>query len=786
MVIALLDERELVGKLLGRLTAACATRPSWSWEVVLVVEGTDGTREIAEAWAGADPRFRVVYRERPTGLGDAFRLGFAATRQEADWVVTLDGDLNHQPEQIPVLIERALEDDLEVVVGSRRVRGASVVGIPLWKRVLSGTFNRAIGPAMGFSVLDATSGFRAYRRAVLARLKSSSPGFAFLPELLLDAERQGSRIGEVPIEFVYRKAGTSKMRITAAAASYLGLVWKGWLRALEPTAVRWALLVLALGAALRVALALPVYRYPAEADALLGAMTAQDVLAGQWPAFMTPTRLGAVGGYVLSLLFLVLGDGRWVVHLAPALVSIVAMVLWGATCTELLGREVGRRALPLVAAGTPALLFWTSMGNAYPEVIALCALVLWAGARIATRGWSHGRALAFGLAAGLGLWQSLQTLTCSGPALVWALWSARATVRRGRLLIMAAGFAVGVLPLAPLWLGWIPQPANYSLAPVTSPAAAVDNGVRVLVTQLPAALTAIDSAGLSPAPRWLRGLQVMVLWAVGAGVVVAGWVALRDPKARRPVVLGVLIVAAVVGVNTVSAAGSMRGMTVRYVLPAILALPFLLGPALATRNGRWLGIGLGAGLLALGLGTLELPGTPRRAQWAADLVVEDDLAATVDGRAAVVLGDYWTVYPLNWLLGGRVTALPWSAQDDARRLESRLPDDERLSVLVVGSTEAAAAWRVSRAGFEVPMDAGEDGVVGPVVTDLPTHEVIRRLRDPQAAGLWEPLFADGFESGSHAAWSPQVPDRERGGDGAFADPNADPESRIPDVGPAAP
>jgi hypothetical protein len=353
----------------------------------------------------------------------------------------------------------------------------------------------------------------------------------------------------------------------------------------------------------------------------------------------------------------------------------------------------------------------------------------------------------------VGLWQSIQTLTCSAPALIWLLWSARGGLQRRHALATLAGFGAGVTPLLPLWLGWIPQSSNYSLAPVRSLGALIDNGAHVLRAQLPAALTAIDSVELTSVAPWLRFIQVVVVCSVALGV---GWgvvAALRDRRGHKPVVLGALIVAAVVVANAASAAGSMRGMTVRFVLPAVLALPLLLGPALAARKGRWLGLGLGAGLLVLDLCTLELPGSARRAQWAADLVRQDALAAEVDGRADIVLGQYWTVYPLNWLLRGRVIALPWSAQDDARRLESRLPDDVELSVLVVESTEAAAAWRVRRAGFEVPRDPVPDGIVGPVAAGLPTHEVILRLRDPVAAGLLVPLFADGFETGTDAAWT---------------------------------
>lgn len=224
VVIAAYDEAGNVVPLTRRLHAALASIPSCSWEIVYVVEGTDGTREALESLADEVPGLRVFHRERPSGLGAAFRRGFAEVSPEADYVVTMDADLNHQPEELPRLVEAAVRRDLDILVGSRFVRGGRIEGTPAWKRVLSGTMNVVMRWLWGLPVRDKTSGYRIYRAALLRRLEYRIDDFAFLPELLILAHRLGKSLGEEPIRFVYRVRGTSKMAITRTIRSYVTLL----------------------------------------------------------------------------------------------------------------------------------------------------------------------------------------------------------------------------------------------------------------------------------------------------------------------------------------------------------------------------------------------------------------------------------------------------------------------------------------------------------------------------------------------------------------------------------
>lgn len=224
VVIAAYDEEENVGSLTRRLHQALAPLSGGSLEILYVVEGTDRTREILEGLAAEIPGLRILYQEKPSGIGAAFRRGFAAISPETEWVVTLDADLNHQPEEIPRLLEAARHQGSGVLIGSRFLDGSSVEGTPLWKRSLSGTMNHLMRLLYGLRVADKTSGFRVYRAEVLRRIRFENDAFAFLPEILILAHRAGFPLSEEPIHFIYRKEGQSKMGIWPTTLSYLRLL----------------------------------------------------------------------------------------------------------------------------------------------------------------------------------------------------------------------------------------------------------------------------------------------------------------------------------------------------------------------------------------------------------------------------------------------------------------------------------------------------------------------------------------------------------------------------------
>lgn len=223
VVIAAYDEAGNIGPLTERLVQTLDSLPEPAWKLIYVVEGTDGTVDIAREFARQRSEIEVLYGAEPSGLGRAFRRGFDAVPGDTDFVVTMDADLNHQPEEIPRLLASLRESNADIVVGSRRLEESSEHGTPAWKRALSRTGNRCIHILLGIRIADLSSGFRIYRAEALRQIDFKSRGFAFLPEILIIAASRGLKIVEAPICFTFRSCGESKLRFGQTGIGYLRL-----------------------------------------------------------------------------------------------------------------------------------------------------------------------------------------------------------------------------------------------------------------------------------------------------------------------------------------------------------------------------------------------------------------------------------------------------------------------------------------------------------------------------------------------------------------------------------
>ena len=183
---------------------------------VLVVDDSspDGTAAVAEKVAGELGGMTVLTRMGRTGLGSAYRAGFAhGLEQGYEVLVEMDSDLSHAPEALPALVA-PIADGADLVVGSRYVPGGSIPNWAWHRRLLSRWGNRYAAVMLGLDVTDATSGFRAYRASVLRGLaldRIRAEGYAFQIEMVYRVARRGGRVVEVPIAFVDRERGTSKM-----------------------------------------------------------------------------------------------------------------------------------------------------------------------------------------------------------------------------------------------------------------------------------------------------------------------------------------------------------------------------------------------------------------------------------------------------------------------------------------------------------------------------------------------------------------------------------------------
>ncbi|MFL2000674.1 polyprenol monophosphomannose synthase [Microbacterium sp. A1-JK] len=182
---------------------------------VLVVDDAspDGTGALADRLAAQHPGVHVLHRTAKDGLGRAYLAGFAWGRERGyDVLVEMDADGSHQPESLPTMLDELADADM--VLGSRWVPGGSVVNWPMHRKALSVGGNLYARLALGIDVRDATGGYRAFRAGALDAIGLdgvASQGYCFQLDLLWRGLERGLRVVEVPITFVERERGVSKM-----------------------------------------------------------------------------------------------------------------------------------------------------------------------------------------------------------------------------------------------------------------------------------------------------------------------------------------------------------------------------------------------------------------------------------------------------------------------------------------------------------------------------------------------------------------------------------------------
>lgn len=224
VVIPTYNERPNIERLVGELFAL----PLDLHVLVVDDNSPDGTGTFVEEWTKREPRLHVLHRPGKLGLGGAYIAGFkwALANTDARYLFEMDADFSHDPGAIPAFLTRIADADL--VVGSRYVKGVTVVNWPLSRLFLSVTANKYTRLITGMPLHDATGGFKCFRRAVLEALpldRIKSDGYSFQIEMNFHVWKRGFRIVEMSILFTDRLVGESKMsrRIVWEAAF---MVWK--------------------------------------------------------------------------------------------------------------------------------------------------------------------------------------------------------------------------------------------------------------------------------------------------------------------------------------------------------------------------------------------------------------------------------------------------------------------------------------------------------------------------------------------------------------------------------
>jgi dolichol-phosphate mannosyltransferase len=225
------NERQNLETVAGRVRAALPEAD------LLVVDDNspDGTGDIADKLAGTDPHVQVLHRSDKAGLGRAYIAGFGwALERGYDVIVEMDADGSHQPEHLPGLVGAL--DHADLAIGSRWTTGGRVLNWPKSRLVLSRGANVYTRLMLGVGVRDATAGFRAYRASTLRTISLAqvqSTGYCFQIDLTLRVADAGLRIVEVPITFVEREHGASKMSNSIIMEAFLRVAHWGVARRLR-------------------------------------------------------------------------------------------------------------------------------------------------------------------------------------------------------------------------------------------------------------------------------------------------------------------------------------------------------------------------------------------------------------------------------------------------------------------------------------------------------------------------------------------------------------------------
>ena len=189
-----------------------------NFDILIIEDGSpDGTADIVKGLMAGDfkGRLHIIERKGKLGLGTAYITGFKwAIEQKYDFIFEMDADFSHDPKDVPRLLKEVRDNGYDVAIGSRYITGVNVVNWPMGRVLMSYYASKYVQFVTGIPVNDTTAGFKCYRRQVLETIDLDAirfKGYAFQIEMKFTAYKLGFKIKEVPVIFVNRELGTSKM-----------------------------------------------------------------------------------------------------------------------------------------------------------------------------------------------------------------------------------------------------------------------------------------------------------------------------------------------------------------------------------------------------------------------------------------------------------------------------------------------------------------------------------------------------------------------------------------------
>ena len=226
VIIPTYNEKENIERIIRAVTAL----PE-GFEVLIIDDGSpDGTADIVKSLIASDfpDRLHIVERSGKLGLGTAYIAGFKwCIEHQYDYIFEMDADFSHDPNDLPRLLSACRDEGYDVAIGSRYVSGVNVVNWPMGRVLMSYFASKYVHLVTGLPIHDTTAGFKCYRRQVLETIGLDSihfKGYAFQIEMKFTAFKCGFKIKEVPVIFVNRVLGTSKMSGGIFSEAFFGVI----------------------------------------------------------------------------------------------------------------------------------------------------------------------------------------------------------------------------------------------------------------------------------------------------------------------------------------------------------------------------------------------------------------------------------------------------------------------------------------------------------------------------------------------------------------------------------
>ena len=199
------------------------------YNFVYVIQGEDGCLENMRELKRKHnlKNMRIIYSKKPMGVGPAHIIGFKNVPEGSDYIVTMDGDLNHMPEGLPVFLKKLEETNADILVGSRKVQGSSIEDYTIIKIIMSRFVNTLLPILMGIKIRDITSGYRLAKIEVVRKIipKIKSKNHEYYPEFLLLGKKYNYSMVEVPIDFKVRVRGKSKLIWIKSCLGYIKILF---------------------------------------------------------------------------------------------------------------------------------------------------------------------------------------------------------------------------------------------------------------------------------------------------------------------------------------------------------------------------------------------------------------------------------------------------------------------------------------------------------------------------------------------------------------------------------